>query len=226
MRTPIAALKGLLELLSGGAVDDVEVRDDFLRTMTLEVDRLGRLVADLLTLAQLEAGSFKLNVQQVPVADLLGNIATVMHPLADNSEVTLIVDAPADALDVLCDRDRITQVLLGFVDNALKHSTRGGTVTLRAIPRGDAVHLEVEDHGAGIDPAEIPHLFDRFYRVDESRAAPHGTGLGLSIAKEIVEAHESAIDVTSQPGAGSTFGFDLPAGAAIGGATTSGGVRG
>jgi PAS domain S-box-containing protein len=210
MRTPITALKGLLELLDGGAKDDPVVRDDFLKTMTLEVDRLGRLVADLLTLAQLEAGSLKLHREPVPVPALLAEVVTVMRPLADRSGVTLATDLPDGSLEVGCDRDRVVQVLIGFVDNALKHSASGGCVTLRARPHDGAVALEVQDNGVGIAPEAVARLFERFFRADESRATPKGTGLGLAIAKEIVEAHRSTIEVESRPGEGATFGFDLP----------------
>lgn len=210
MRTPIAALKGLLELLTSGAQEDPEVRDDFLRTMSLEVDRLGRLVADLLTLAQLESGGLTLKREPIPAVGLLGDVATVMHPLAERSQVTVSVEVEDDALEADCDRDRITQVLLGFVDNALKHTPVGGTVTLSAKSSGNQVLLEVRDTGVGIPAEVIPRLFDRFYRVDESRATSRGTGLGLSIAKEIVEAHGSAIEVDSRPGEGSSFLFALP----------------
>jgi len=210
MRTPIAAVKGLLELLNGGAKDDPAVRDDFLKTMALEVDRLGRLVADMLTLAQLEAGTLKLHREPVPVAELLGNIATVMHPLVDRSGATLAVDGPAERLEAYCDRDRITQVLVGFVDNALKHSGSGHAVTLRAKLHEAVIRFEVHNEGDGIDPELVPRLFDRFFRADESRGMVKGTGLGLSIAKEIIEAHESAVEVESGPGEGATFRFDLP----------------
>ncbi len=209
MRTPITALKGMLELLEGGAKDDHEVRDDFLRTMSLEVDRLGRLVADLLTLAQLEAGNLTLHREPVPVPELLREVATVMRPLADRRGVKLVLDTDGP-LEAYCDRDRILQVLLGFVDNALKHSPEGGAVTLRAAAHDGAVTLEVKDEGPGIDPDVMGRLFERFFRADESRAVPRGTGLGLSIAKEIVEAHESTIQVESAPGRGATFRFDLP----------------
>jgi len=210
LRTPISALKGLLELLTGGAKNDPEVRDDFLQTMSLEVDRLGRLVADLLTLAQLEGGGLMLRREPVPVIELLGEVASVMHPLAERSGVTIAMDLADETLDVLCDRDRIMQVLLGFVGNALRHTASGGTITLRAVPSDRTVTLEVQDDGEGIDPEIIPRLFDRFFRVDESRANTRGTGLGLSIAKEIVEAHESTISVASRRGEGATFRFDLP----------------
>ena len=209
LRTPISALKGLLELLIGGAKDDPEVSDDFLRTMTLEVDRLGRLVADLLTLAQLEGGGLKLKHDVVPIVELFGEVASVMHPLAENSGITLAMYISDDALEVTCDRDRIKQVLLGFVGNALSHTPSGGAITLRAVPSDGVVKLEVRDNGLGIDADALPHLFDRFFRVDESRSAVRGTGLGLSIAKEIVEAHGSTIDVESRPGEGASFRFDL-----------------
>jgi signal transduction histidine kinase len=124
--------------------------------------------------------------------------------------VTLAVDAPDDELEVYCDRDRITQVLVVLLDNALKHSDAGGAVTLSAANRDDAVSLAVHNEGAAIDPDAAPRLFDRFFRVDEARTAPKGTGLGLSIAKEIVEAHESTLTVESTPGNGVTFRFNLP----------------
>jgi signal transduction histidine kinase len=210
MRTPISALKGLLELLSGGAGEDRQVRDDFLRTMTLEVDRLGRLVADLLILAQLDSGAVVLHREPVPVAELLADVATIMRPLAHAADIALVLDVPDPALTADCDRDRILQVLLGFVDNALKHSSVGGSIYVRAQPHGATVTLAVQDEGIGVAPKQIPMLFDRFFRVDESRAVPRGTGLGLSIAKEIIEGHGSTIEVTSQPGQGATFAFTLP----------------
>jgi signal transduction histidine kinase len=210
MRTPISAIKGLLELLDGGAKDDPDVRDDFLHTMTLEIDRLGRLVADLLTLARLEAGTFTLHREPVAVAGLLQEVASVMRQLADGLGVTLAVDVPPDRVEVTCDRDRILQVLVGFVDNALKHSSPGDMVTLRATACGERVAIEVEDHGTGIAPDALGRLFERFFRADESRAIPRGTGLGLAIAKEIVEAHGSTIQVESTLGEGATFRFELP----------------
>lgn len=210
MRTPIAALKGLLELLTGGAAERPETRDDFLHTMTLEVDRLGRLVADLLTLAQLEAGSLTLRLEPVSVRELLAGVATVLRPLADGSGISLIVDAE-DGLEAYCDRDRVTQVLVGFVDNALKHSGSADAVYLRARMLDDVIAFEVADGGPGIDPDLVPRLFDRFFRVDGSGASPRGAGLGLAIAKEIVEAHGSVVEVESRPDQGTTFRFKLPA---------------
>jgi len=210
MRTPIAALKGMLELLADGAKEDPEIRDDFIATMQTEADRLGRLVADLLTLAQLEAGNLRLRRAPEYAADLLGDVSRVMATLAEQSGVSLSVEAPDQELRVLADRDRIVQVLLSFTDNALKHSPSDTTIHLRAFQQGEVVHFEVADEGVGIEADELSRVFERFYRADDARASGSGTGLGLAIAKEIIDAHESEIMVTSEPGHGTTFGFDLP----------------
>ena len=208
MRTPIAALKGMLELLDDGAKERPEVRDDFIHTMQLEADRLGRLVADLLTLARLEAGSLKLTLLPEYVTDLLGDVAGLMRTLAQQEGVGLVVEVADDDMRVVADHDRIVQVLLCFTDNALKHSPEGTTIRLTAEPSGDTVRLVVSDEGPGIEPAEIDRVFERFYRGDSAREGG-GTGLGLAIAREIVEAHGSSIDVVSQPGLGTTFAFAL-----------------
>ncbi|MDR3686431.1 MAG: ATP-binding protein [Coriobacteriia bacterium] len=209
MRTPIAAIKGLLELLEDGAKDDPAVRDDFIGTMQLEVDRLGRLVADLLTLAQLEAGTFALDVEPESAESLLGRVAGVMRALADRAGVELAVELPAGDLMVMADRDRIVQVLLGFADNALKHSKRGQRVELRARRSGASAVLEVADQGPGIAAGDVDRIFDRFYRADEARSS-RGAGLGLAIAKEIAEAHGTTVTVSSTDGGGATFGLELP----------------
>jgi len=209
LRTPVAALSGMLELLNDGAKDDPDVRDDFLRTMQLEADRLGRLVADLLTLAQLEAGSFKLQGEPQSARSLLGDVADLLRPLADRAGVALSLELPDGDIDVIADRDRIVQVLLCFVDNALKHSPDGTSVHLCANRLEGVAVFEVADEGSGIPPEQLSHVFDRFYRADESRSSS-GAGLGLAIAKEIVEAHGSIIRVDSVAGQGTRFGFTLP----------------
>lgn len=210
MRTPIAALKGMLELLVDGAKDKPAVRDDFLQTMQTEVDRLGRLVGDLLTLARLEAGGMQLEPAPVYVADLFADVSGVMRTLAGLAGVSLVAELFDDDTRVLADRDRVVQVLLSFTDNALKHSPSGTTIRLGAVREGDAVRLGVSDEGSGIPADEIERVFERFYRADAARAGGTGTGLGLAIAKEIVEAHGSRIEVDSAQGAGTVFSFVLP----------------
>jgi signal transduction histidine kinase len=210
MRTPIAALKGMLELLADGAKDDPEVRDDFIQTMQFEADRLGRLVIDLLTLAQLEAGSLRLDIAPQSAADLLGDVASVMQTLAEQAAIDLSVEVPDGDIQVLADRDKMVQVLLSFTDNALKHSPKGSTIHLRVARKNGAALLEVADEGEGIGSEQLASVFERFYRADTSRGGGSGAGLGLAIAKEIVEAHGSSIEVHSAPHVGTTFGFELP----------------
>lgn len=211
LRTPIAAIKGMLELLDDSAKHVPEVRDDFIHTMQLEADRLGRLVSDLLTLARLEAGNLKLEPAPASVAEMLDDVAHVMCGLAEQAGVTLDVGAPESEVQVIADRDRIVQVLLSFTDNAIKHSPAGSVVRMRAEAFGDRVRLSVADEGPGIPEDEVDRVFERFYRADSSRGGT-GTGLGLAIAKEIVEAHGAAIGVTSAPGDGTVFWFELPIG--------------
>lgn len=210
LRTPLAALKGMLELLDDGAKNVPEVRDDFIRTMQLEADRLGRLVGDLLTLARFEAGTVELACAPWNASDLLGDVATLMRTLAEQACVDLLVEAPDETATVLADRDRIVQVLVSLTDNALKHSSAGMSIRLRAERLDTGVRFAVADEGPGIPPEKLDRVFERFYRGDTAREGA-GTGLGLAIAKEIVEAHGSRLEVRSAPGEGTTFWFDLPA---------------
>lgn len=210
LRTPIAAIKGMLELLADGAIDDREAADDFIRTMQDEADRLGRLVADLLLLAKLESGSLRLDLRPVRAAELLGDVAGVMQTLAEGAGVSVVIEVPEGDPQVLADRDKVVQVLLSFTDNALKHSPRDSHVSLRATRREDALFFEVADEGPGIEAEKLERVFERFYRADVARSGGGGAGLGLAIAKELVEAHGSTIEVRSEPGAGTTFGFELP----------------
>jgi PAS domain S-box-containing protein len=210
LRTPIAAIKGMLELLADGAIDDREAADDFIKTMQDEADRLGRLVSDLLLLAKLESGSLRLDLRPVRAAEILGDVAGVMQTLAEGAGVEVTVEVPDGDPQVLADRDKVVQVLLSFTDNALKHSPRGSYVHLRATQRDAALLLEVADEGPGIEPDKLERVFERFYRADVARSGGGGAGLGLAIAKEIVEAHDSSIEVRSERGVGTTFGFELP----------------
>lgn len=210
LRTPIAALKGFIELLQAGAKERVDVRDDFLETMQVEIDRLQRLVSDLFTLAQLDMGELRLDIGPQRAEDMIGDVVAVMSPLAADAGVTLSSRIGSDASSVMCDRDRVVQVLLGFVDNALKHTPRGGDITVWAAPDDGKVRMGVRDTGPGIRAGAADRVFDRFFSVKaDSPTSQRGTGLGLAIAKEIVEAHGSGIEVRSEPGRGADFSFPL-----------------
>jgi two-component system sensor histidine kinase BaeS len=216
MRTPLTALQGLSELLLMGADrGDASAVQRTARSMYNELGRLGRLVADLLTLSRLDtAKAADTPRTTVDAARVLTEVAEQMAALAADREVALHVDAPAPLL-LPADPDRLKGVILNLVDNALRYTPPGGSVTLRgtADPAARQVRLQVADTGAGIAPADLPHIFDRFYRGDASRARATGnSGLGLAIGRAIVEAHDGTIAVESQPGAGTCFTITLPAG--------------
>lgn len=212
LRTPISSLKGFVELLEGGAKEKRDVRDSFLRTMRTEIDRLARLVDELFVLAQYDSGAAKLKLERCDVGELVEDVHSIASPIADSAGIEIIRDVAAGLPKVTCDRDKIVQVLLIFVDNAIKHSEPGKAVTLAAKKHdGDKVELAVIDEGPGIPPEEIDKIFDRFYHKPAKKTGPKGAGLGLSIAREIVDAHGSAICVDSSPGNGSSFSFALKA---------------
>ncbi len=207
LRTPISSLRGFIELLEGGAKEDPRVRDRFLGTMEMEVDRLRRLIEDLFTLAQLDSGRLNLKLASAAVEEVVGEVVAVTGPIAEAAGIELEAQVEPNLPNAVCDRDRIVQVLVGFVDNAIKHSSQGNTVTVFASKEGGSIRAGVRDAGPGIPSAELPRIFERFYRAKES-GDKRGAGLGLSIAKEIVEAHESSIAVLSSA-KGTSFSFEL-----------------
>jgi signal transduction histidine kinase len=211
LRTPVAALKGAIEILEDGAGDKPEVRERFLGTMQVEVERMQRLVDHLFTLAQVDSGRLNLQMRAEAVAPIVDVVARSMRPLADEAGVEIHAEVEAGEILVVCDRDRITQVLLALVDNAIKHSGPRDVVTVSVGRHGDSVVLAVSDTGTGIPPEALPRIFDRFF-TDRAGETGHrrGSGLGLSIAREIVEAHGGHISVESAVGGGTTFRFALP----------------
>ena len=207
LRTPLTTVQGNLDLLRRGAAEDPDTRTTTLRAIADETARMRRLVNDLLLLAQADAG-LKLYRQPVELDTLLLEVYRQAQVMAQG--VTVRLGAEDQAL-VLGDADRLRQLLLNLVDNALKHVVSGsGEVTLTLRRAGGWVQVGVEDNGTGISPEDLPHIFERFYRADLSRSRPGGSGLGLAIAKWVAEAHGGRIEVESQAGRGSTFTLWLP----------------
>ncbi|MCL4498869.1 MAG: ATP-binding protein, partial [Chloroflexi bacterium] len=212
LRTPISSLKGFVELLEGGAKDKREVRDSFLGTMQTEIDRLQRLVEELFVLAQFDSGRMELKMAEHSIAKMLDDVVAIASPIGAASGMTIRHMVEADLPDVPCDRDKIVQVLLSFIDNAVKHSENGASVSITGrAAGGNSVEIAVSDEGQGIPEEELRKIFTRFYHRPPAKPGPKGAGLGLSIAKEIIEAHHSKIVVRSKPGAGASFSFTLPA---------------
>jgi len=213
LRTPLTVIQGNLEAMLDGYLP---LELDEIATLHEETMLLTRLVGDLRLLSVAEAGQLMLDRKPVAAAGLLQRAVEAVRREAEAAQLTLVLDAPADLPQVLVDEDRIGQVLGNLLQNALRYTSPGGRIAVTAA-RGSstdgrpAVVVEVADTGSGIAPADLPYVFDRFYRADKSRSrATGGTGIGLALAKQLVEAHGGRIEVTSTLGAGSTFRFSLP----------------
>ena len=209
LRTPLTSIKGYMEALIDGVLPaNMETYQQVYR----EADRLQRLVHDLQELSRVEAGAYPLKLQPIAVSTLIAALTARLGRQFEEKGVSLQCDVSADLPRVRVDEDRIGQVLINLVGNALHYTPSGGSVRVVARQQGREIQIAVIDTGIGIPAEHLPHLFTRFYRVDKSRSrAGGGSGIGLTIGKHLVEAHGGRIWVTSA-GAdhGSTFTFTLP----------------
>ncbi|MBI3163309.1 MAG: HAMP domain-containing protein [Chloroflexi bacterium] len=208
LRTPLTVVQGNLEALMDGVYD---LTPENVAAVHKQTVVLTRLVGDLRDLALAEAGQLRLEVKVLSLADVIAQVTEGLEVQAHEKEVTLKSELAAGLPKVQADEQRITQVLFNLISNALRHTPAGGTVTTSAELRDERILVSVRDTGTGIPPEDLPHVFERFYRADRSRArSTGGSGLGLTIAKQIVEAHGGQIWAQSWLGAGSTFTFSLP----------------
>ena len=212
LRTPLTAVKGTIETLRDGAVDDPQVRDHFLETVEAETDRLIRLVNDLLTLSRADSAALNLRREPLDLVQLARSTVRKLTPQAEARGLSLAVEADPHAPPIPADADRVEQVLLNLLDNAIKYSRPGGTVTVRVASGADGTaRVQVRDEGIGIPAADLPRIGERFYRADKARSrAEGGSGLGLAIARALVEAHGGRLWVESQEGQGTIVTFVLP----------------
>jgi signal transduction histidine kinase len=209
LRTPLSAMKLMLETLQGSD-DDVEARALFLPQIAGEVERMIRLVADLLELARSDGGAVPLRRERFDLTDVAMSTVNSFAGRADALGIELDLDAPAP-VELDADRNKLIQVAMNLVDNALRHTPAGGRVTVALSRDGDEAVLSVADTGSGIPFADLSRIFERFYVVDRSRSRENtGTGLGLAIAKQLVEEHGGALSVESEYGRGATFTMRIP----------------
>ncbi len=211
LRTPIASIKGYAETLLEGALEDTENAEDFVKIIYADADRLARLIDDTLDLSKIESGKLSLAIQPHNLKLLIQRLLGGLRREAGKHSIRIEESIPDTLPAVLADANRLAQVLLNLLDNAVKYNRPGGTITVTAIKEDDFVRISVSDTGIGIPPKDLPRLFERFYRVDKARSRElGGTGLGLSIVKHIVSTHRGEVFVESTPGEGSTFSFTIP----------------
>lgn len=210
LRTPVTVIKGYAETLLSGEVEaSSEQTHHFILVIHRHAERLASLINDLLILSELESGSLAIRMTPTAVSDVAAIAMSLLAPKAEEKHIQLINQLnEADA--VMADRRRVEQVLFNLLDNAIKYTPEGGSVKVSAETIQDMVEVSVHDSGTGIREKDIPRLFERFYRADESRSRDQGgTGLGLSIVKHIIQLHDGKVMVKSTPGKGSTFTFSL-----------------
>jgi heavy metal sensor kinase len=211
LRTPLAVMRGEIEL----ALRRERRPEEYQQTLASaleEVVRLSRLVEDLLMLARADAGRVELHCEPVELRELCANITDYISPLAEQRAQTLRFDAPDTTVTIHADQQRIKQLLLNLLDNAIKYTGEGGAITLTLKAENHEAILTVTDTGRGIPTEDLPHVFERFFRRSAKTAdrTASGSGLGLSIVKWIVDAHAGQIDVQSESGRGTTFAVRLP----------------
>jgi signal transduction histidine kinase len=215
LRTPIAALRTFTELQRDGKVDEVQ-RREFLDRSTEQINRLEWMSTNLLDLSRIDAGIFPLDMRWGDLRDPVRAVVEAHAELAEGRSISLSSEVPTSPVMLRFDRERIVQLLSNLVGNALKFTKRGGEIVVALAETPDGGRLEVRDSGPGIPEAELPLVFDRFFRgtnVGDARAS--GSGLGLAIARSIVEMHGGRIEAASAIGQGSVFTVDLPRAEAV-----------
>jgi len=209
LRTPLTSIQGYAETLLDASADNYPMHD-FLEIIRKNASRMSRLTEDLLTLARVESGEHRFDVQPVAPGELVQDAVESFRELARNHGIELLIEDTTSA-QISADREAIHQIFANLIDNALKYAASGAKIVVGARPSQHGVEFYVRDFGPGISSEHLPRLFERFYRVDKARSRESGgTGLGLAIAKHIVLAHGGTIRAESELNHGSTFLFTLP----------------
>lgn len=218
LKTPLTAMMGFIETLQTTARDDAQARERFLTIMTLETQRMNRLVGDLLSLSRVEANERMRPTTSLEVKDLIQAALNALAPLAQDHNAQVNCDVPEDPIEIFADKDQLQQVFTNLIENAIKYSGKSAQVGIElGAPQYDqrlgetAVTITITDNGPGIDPIHLPRLTERFYRIDNHRSRElGGTGLGLAIVKHILNRHRGRLEIDSSLGQGSQFSVILP----------------
>lgn len=209
LRTPLTSIHGFVEALQDGTVTDQTGRERSLAIIQGELGRLQRLVNGLLDLSRIESGQAEMSRLPVDLSSLLTQCAEIVGQRADEQHIQLRLKLPDECLIVIGDADRLEQVCMNLLDNALRYTPAGGQITMSLAAVGERVEISIADTGGGIPATALPYLFERFFTADPARAG-NGSGLGLAIARELLLAHGGVITVQSTLGQGSTFTINLP----------------
>ena len=207
VRTPLTAIMGHVDILGSCRPDEEALWRRSLGFVASETERLARLVEDLLSLSRLD--SLPLHLQPANLRAMAEEALAALYDTAERGKVSIVLQAPAELPRVQADPDRIRQVFLNLIDNAIKYAP-GSTVTVRLAVDGEAVRVEVSDNGPGISPEDLPHIFEPLYRGGRTAPGATGTGLGLTIVRTILDQHHAPVNVHSTPGEGTAFTFSLP----------------
>ncbi len=210
LRTPMTSIQGFVEALLDGMADDAGSQERYLRVILDETTRLNRLLNDLLDLSRLETGQAKWPMEPVRLEYVLDDVVTKLSPQLEKQGLLAETDCPENLPAVLGNRDRLQQVLINLLGNAISFTPQGGRIKLSAKEEGASIRVSISDTGVGIPPEEQEKVWERFHKVDRARTRGlGGTGLGLAIVRQIVEAHGGKVGLKSTPGRGSTFSFTL-----------------
>lgn len=209
LRTPIFAIQGYIETLLNGAINDSNVNKSFLEKAAHHTNNLSNLLNDLINISMIESGEMQMSFRYFDLGPYILSVVEEMKYLADEKNINLVCNPIRDGLQVFGDKERLKQVLINLIQNAIKYTEKGG-VEISVEEDKKFVTIKVKDTGIGIPEDQLTRIFERFYRVDKARSrAVGGTGLGLSIVKHIIEAHNSKVEVKSTVGIGSEFSFKL-----------------
>ncbi len=212
LRTPLSSIRAYTEMLVDGEAADEKTRAEYYGIIQTSADRLGRLIDNMLNISRIEAGTVRINKEPVAVSIIVKEVTDSLIPQAEQKNIALLTDLAPVVERVLADRDLLYQAVLNLVSNAIKYTPEGDKVTVRMVTleEQNALRIEVSDTGVGIPSEDLPHMFEKFYRVEANKNMAKGTGLGLNLVKNIVEVvHEGKLSLRSEVGKGSTFAITL-----------------
>ena len=211
LKTPLTSIRGFVETLEAGAIDNPPMAHKFLRIIMLETERLTRLINDILSISKLESGNDEVAIERIRLDKVAYDVCDMLTIHAGEKEVSIHVHMNEKPVYIMGNPDRVEQMLINLVENAIKYNKPGGSVTVQVFSDAKEANVTISDTGIGIAEEHLPRMFERFYRVDKGRSRQMGgTGLGLAIVKHIVRSMNGEIEVHSKLGEGTEFLISLP----------------